>query len=182
MIKRVFDFSLAVLGILLLSGLLLVGYLVSSFDTQSNGLFIQKRIGQFGNPFQIFKLKTVHPKTNEISAIGTFLRKSKMDELPQLLNIIRGEMSFVGPRPDIPGYYDVLQGEARQLLELKPGLTSTASLKYANEDLILAKQGNPIRYNDMVIFPDKVKINLDYYYRNNLVMDIQIIIKTICSS
>lgn len=180
MIKRVFDFSLAVLGIVLLSGVLLAGFFVASLDTQSNGLFIQKRIGQFGYPFQIFKLKTVHPKTNEISSIGVFLRKSKMDELPQLLNIIIGDMSFVGPRPDVPGYYDVLQGEARQLLELKPGLTSTASLKYVNEDKLLAQQANPLRYNDMVIFPDKVKINLDYYYQNNLVIDIQIIIKTIC--
>lgn len=180
MIKRLFDFSLAVLGIVLLSGVLLAGYVVASLDTQSNGLFIQKRIGQFGYPFQIFKLKTVHPKTNEISSVGVFLRKSKMDELPQLLNIIIGDMSFVGPRPDVPGYYDVLQGEARQLLELKPGLTSTASLKYANEDKLLAQQANPLRYNDMVIFPDKVKINLDYYYQNNLVIDIQIIIKTIC--
>lgn len=181
MIKRIFDFFLAVLGVFLLSWVLLAAYAVASFDTQSNGLFIQKRIGQFGKPFSIFKLKTIDPKTRTISAIGGFLRQSKIDELPQLLNILRGDMSFVGPRPDIAGYYDLLQGEARQLLAMKPGLTCTASLKYANEEKILAQQENSVQYNDVVIFPDKVKMNLDYYNRNNIFTDIQIIVKTIRS-
>lgn len=88
-------------------------------------------------------------------------------------------MSVVGPRPDIPGYYDLLEGENRKILELKPGLTSEASIKYANEEELLSKQENPLKYNDEVIFPDKVKINLDYYYNRSFWLDIKIIIQTI---
>jgi lipopolysaccharide/colanic/teichoic acid biosynthesis glycosyltransferase len=88
-------------------------------------------------------------------------------------------MSFVGPRPDIPGYYDKLKGEDRKLLQLKPGLTSEASIKYANEEEILASQINPLKYNDVEIFPDKVKMNLEYYKNQCFLLDLQIIMKTI---
>ena len=107
------------------------------------------------------------------------MRHSKLDELPQLWNIIIGNMSFVGPRPDIAGYYDLLQGENRKILELKPGLTSLASIKYAHEEYILAQQENPLGYNDTVIFPDKVKMNLEYYYSNSIYGDLKIIWKTV---
>ena len=86
-------------------------------------------------------------------------------------------MSFVGPRPDVPGYYDTLQGEARKLLELKPGLCSSAALKYANEEALLASQKNPLKYNDEVIFPDKIKMNLEYYYRRTFLEDLKILCK-----
>lgn len=99
-----------------------------------------------------------------ISKWGSFLRKSKLDELPQLVNIFIGDMSFVGPRPDVSGYYNNLKGEERLILKLKPGLTSEASLKYFDEEAILQQQENARDYNDAVIFPDKVKINLQYYY------------------
>ena len=102
-----------------------------------------------------------------------------MDELPQFINVLKGEMSIVGPRPDIEGYYDTLDGENRKILELKPGITSLASLKYYNEEEILEQQDNPLLYNDTVIFPDKVKMNLAYYYNQNLVLDLKIILKTI---
>ena len=98
-----------------------------------NGLFIQERIGQFGKVFRILKLKTINPKSQNISCFGNFLRKSKIDEFPQLWNVLKGDMSLVGPRPDIAGYYDVLKVENRKILELRPGLTSLASLKYFNE-------------------------------------------------
>jgi lipopolysaccharide/colanic/teichoic acid biosynthesis glycosyltransferase len=88
-------------------------------------------------------------------------------------------MSFVGPRPDIPGYYDKLEGENRKILELKPGLTSEASIKYANEEELLNQQDDPLFYNDTVIFPDKVKMNLEYYYKQSILVDLQIIVKTI---
>ena len=107
-----------------------------------------------------------------------FLRKSKIDELPQLLNVLFGQMSFVGPRPDIPGYYDKLVGEDRKILELKPGLTSKASLKYFNEEFLLSTQPNPLEYNDSVIFPDKVKMSLEYYYKKSFREDLKIIFKT----
>jgi lipopolysaccharide/colanic/teichoic acid biosynthesis glycosyltransferase len=154
-------------------------WIIVSIDTKSNGLFIQERIGQFGKSFRIFKLKTIKDDSKEISKVGNFLRKSKIDELPQLWNVIIGNMSIVGPRPDIKGYYDKLEGDERKILELKPGLTSLASIKYANEDEILKLQRNPLKYNDEVIFPDKVKMNLDYYYNRSFFVDLKIILKTI---
>lgn len=147
--------------------------------TKSFGVFLQKRIGQFGKPFTIFKIKTMEDSTKKTSTFGIFLRKSKLDELPQLYNILIGQMSFVGPRPDIEGYYDNLQGEARKILELKPGLTSEASIKYANEEEILNQKENPLEYNDTIIFPDKVKMNLEYYYKQSFLVDLQIIVKTV---
>lgn len=109
------------------------------------------------------------------------MRKSKIDELPQLFNVLVGNMSFVGPRPDIEGYYDKLEGEDRKVLELKPGITSDASIKYADEELILSTKENPILYNDSVLFPDKVKMNMEYYYNRSLITDIKIIFRTIVS-
>lgn len=152
-------------------------------DTQTNGVFIQERIGRHGIKFKIYKIRTIRTSTQSdfmgISEIGKFLRKSKLDELPQLFNILKGDMSVVGPRPDIAGYYDLLEGENRKILELKPGLTSLASIKYANEEDLLAKQKNPSQYNEQVIFPDKVKMNLDYYYQRSFFGDIKIIWKTV---
>lgn len=177
--KRFFDFSFSLFGFFVLSGLLLILLLFSSIDTHSFGLFLQKRIGQYGQSFYIYKIKTVNDKTQKISSLGRFLRKSKLDELPQLINIVIGQMSFVGPRPDVSGYYDKLEGENRKILKLKPGLTSEASIKYSNEEEILNKQQNPLEYNDKVIFPDKVKMNLYYYYNQTLLLDLQIIFKTI---
>jgi lipopolysaccharide/colanic/teichoic acid biosynthesis glycosyltransferase len=99
--------------------------------------------------------------------------------LPQLWNVLKGDMSFVGPRPDVAGYYDVLQGEAKKILELKPGITSEASLKYKNEEMLLVQQDNPLHYNDTVIFPDKVRLNLAYYYNRSFLGDITIILVTV---
>jgi lipopolysaccharide/colanic/teichoic acid biosynthesis glycosyltransferase len=107
------------------------------------------------------------------------LRKWKLDELPELINVIRGEMSFVGPRPDVPGYADLLAGDDRKILSLRPGITGPASLKYYNEEDILAGVEDPVQYNDRVIFPDKVKINLKYLERISLAEDIKIIFYTI---
>lgn len=158
--------------------MMLLGYIITSVDTRSNGLFVQERVGQYGKVFKIFKLKTFHPLTQKISPIGNFLRKYKLDELPQLLNVLIGNMSLVGPRPDVPGYYDLLQGEDRKILELKPGITSLASIKYANEEQLLAAQIEPLKYNDEVLFPDKIKMNLDYYYHRSVWLDLKIIFKT----
>ncbi|MQP24739.1 sugar transferase [Flavobacterium sp. LMO8] len=179
MLKRTFDFIVSFFALVFCFPLLVIVWLIASIDTQSNGLFLQERIGQYGVPFIIFKIKTVHPITKKISSVGAFLRKSKIDELPQLLNILLGQMSFVGPRPDIPGYYDLLEGESRKILSLKPGLTSEASLKYANEESLLLKQDDPLHYNDTVIFPDKIAMNLNYYYNQNFWLDIAILLKTI---
>lgn len=179
MAKRIFDIAFSFILIVFFGWILLLGFVFASLDTRSNGFFLQKRVGQYGKLFTIYKLKTIHPKTREITAIGGFLRRSKIDELPQLWNVMIGEMSFVGPRPDIPGYYDKLQGEERKILELKPGITSLASIKYKREEEILSKQENPLEYNDTVLFPDKVKMNMDYYYKRSFFGDLKIIAKTI---
>ncbi|SEG42378.1 Sugar transferase involved in LPS biosynthesis (colanic, teichoic acid) [Halpernia humi] len=178
-IKRIFDIIFSFFGLIFLLPLIVLLILISTIDTKSFGLFFQKRVGQFAKLFTIYKIKTVNPKTEKISKWGNFLRKSKLDELPQLINILKGEMSVVGPRPDIEGYYDKLEGENLKVLELKPGLTSEASLKYADEEQLLEKQINPLQYNDCIIFPDKIKLNLEYYYKRNLFLDLIIIWKTI---
>lgn len=177
--KRFFDLFLSFVLIILLGPILIVSFFLASIDTKSNGLFTQQRIGQYGVLFTIYKLKTIRPISKKISPVGRFLRKSKIDEIPQLFNVLNGTMSFVGPRPDIEGYYDKLEGEARKVLQLKPGITSEASIKYANEEVILEQQPNPLRYNDEVIFPDKVQMNLDYFHNQSLWLDIKIIFRTI---
>ena len=180
MTKRLFDLFFSILGLVFSFPLLALFYILATLDTQQNGIFLQQRIGQFGKPFTIYKLRTYGLSTEKpVSKFGAFLRNSKIDELPQLLNVFLGQMSFVGPRPDISGYYDTLKGEDRKILELKPGLTSLASIKYANEDDVLSKQNNPLEYNDTIIFPDKVKMNLEYYYTNTIFGDIKIIWNTL---
>jgi len=170
------------LGLLLPAALpLLLVYLFVTIDTKSNGLFFQTLVGQNGTIFTIYKFKTLQ-SNGSIFPLGHFLRNSKLDELPQLWNILKGDMSFVGTRPDIPGYYDLLEGEERKLLEFKPGLTCEASIKYAKEEALLAKQENPLQYNDTVIFPDKVRMNLAYYYNRSFIGDLRVIWKTVFSS
>ena len=178
MIKRFFDFSLALVLLIILFGLILFIWFLAIFDTNTNGLFFQIRIGQFGFPFTIYKFRTIHPETNNISRLGFFLRKYKLDELPQLFNILKGDLSFVGPRPDEPGYYDLLIGENRKILQLKPGLTSKAAIHFKDEEYILKTEKNPKKYNDDVIFPEKVRLNLQYYYTQSFFGDIKIIWKT----
>ena len=118
-------------------------------------------------------------KDERILPFGRWLRKSKLDEIVELINVLKGEMSLVGPRPDVAGYADKLTGEDKKVLELKPGITGPASLKYINEEELLAKTDNPKKYNDEIIYPDKVKINLEYYYKRTFWGDIRIILKTI---
>lgn len=176
--KNIFDRTLALVLMVFFLPFFIIIYLIISLDTKSSGVFVQKRVGQYGKLFNIYKFKTLHPVTRNISKLGKFLRKSKIDELPQLLNILKGEMSFVGPRPDIEGYYDKLEGDDRRVLQLKPGLTSEASLKYRNEEQLLAQQENPLQYNDEVLFPDKVKMNLEYLENVSFEKDVQILLKT----
>jgi lipopolysaccharide/colanic/teichoic acid biosynthesis glycosyltransferase len=179
--KRFFDiiFSLALL--LCIWPVLLISFILACIDTKSTGVFTQIRVGQHGALFKIFKLKTMTWSNDQakISKVGNFLRKYKLDELPQIFNILLGNMSVVGPRPDIPGYYDILKGEQRKLLVLKPGLTSKASIKYRNEENILQIQKNPLEYNDTVIFPDKVKMNLEYLEKQSLKLDLLLVFETL---
>lgn len=151
---------------------------IAHFDL-GKGAFLQIRVGQHGRLFTIYKIRSMQVSSGNITPFGGFLRRSKLDELPQLLNIFLGEMSFVGPRPDVPGYYDKIEGEAIKLLELKPGLFSRAALKYIKEEALLAKQADPLIYNDTVLFPDKVAMNMNYYYNRSFLVDIQIMIESV---
>lgn len=182
MLKRLFDIFFSAIALLLFGWIILLSWMVAAMDTKDNGFFLQKRVGQHGKLFTIIKLRTMREDkegNTTISPIGAFFRNFKFDELPQFFNVLIGDMSIVGPRPDIPGYYDCLQGEERKILELKPGLTSEASLKYFNEEQILAEKENPLDYNDRIIFPDKVKLNLKYHNTRTFLGDLKIIGKTV---
>ncbi|MEO1924295.1 MAG: sugar transferase [Nautiliaceae bacterium] len=187
-IKRIFDFTLALIGLLLTWPIILIAWVVASVETKSNGFFLQKRVGENGRQFSIIKIKTMYPNNgstvttandNRITKSGRFFRKYKIDELPQLINVLKGDMSFVGPRPDVPGYADELKGEDRIILSIKPGITGPATLKYKNEEEILAEVDDPVKYNNEVIWPDKVKINKEYIKNWSLKKDIEYIIKTV---
>jgi lipopolysaccharide/colanic/teichoic acid biosynthesis glycosyltransferase len=187
-IKRSFDIVLSLIGLFLTWPIILIAWILASFETKSNGMFSQIRIGENAKPFKIYKIKTMTSSKgttittandNRITKYGKFFRKYKIDELPQLWNVLIGDMSFVGPRPDVPGYADKLEGDDRIVLSIKPGITGPASLKYKNEEEILAKVDNPVEYNDKVIWPDKVKINKEYIKNWSLKKDIEYIKKTI---
>ncbi|MGE8553820.1 MAG: sugar transferase [Chryseobacterium jejuense] len=177
--KIIFDFILSIILIVFLIPILIILFIIASLDTSSNGIFCQKRIGQYGKTFTIFKFKTIHEQTRVCSKVGQFLRKFKLDELPQLLNILIGDMSFVGPRPDIEGYYDKLEGNDRKILELKPGLTCQASIIYRNEEHLLKLQEDPLKYNDEILFPHKVKMNLKYLENLSFRNDVKILLNTL---
>ena len=189
-IKRVFDLILSLFGIVLTWWIMLIAWIVASLDTKSNGLFIQKRIGKDAKQFEIFKIKTMKSMEGEKSTVttssdiritksGKFFRRWKIDELPQLFNVLFGDMSFVGPRPDVSGFADILEGEDREILNLRPGITGPATLKYKEEEVLLSQQKDPEAYNREVIWPDKVKINLDYMQTWSLKKDIIYIIRSI---
>ena len=169
--------------------LLVIAILIKIKMPNGSIIFKQKRVGKDGHLFTMYKFRTMtisHGGSSisvkgesRITSLGATLRKYKLDELPELWNVFKGDMSFVGPRPDVPGYADKLQGEERVILKFKPGITGLASLKYRNEEEILALQNDPQKYNDEVIFPDKVNINLAYMKNWNLWLDIRIILCTI---
>ncbi len=190
LLKNIFDRVMALLGLIILSPVLLViAILIRTKTPGAPVVFKQQRVGQHGKLFTMYKFRSMTPGhggssisvkgESRITPLGAFLRKYKLDELPELWNVLLGDMSFVGPRPDVPGYADHLEGDDREILTLKPGITGPASLKYANEEELLAKQDDPVRYNDEVIFPDKVRINLNYIKYRSLGVDLKIILHTL---
>ena len=189
-VKRLFDISLSLVGLFSIAWVVIIVFLVASIDTKNNGLFLQKRVGRNGNFFKILKIRTMRSRKDlkttvtisgdsRITVSGAFFRKWKIDELPQLVNILLGQMSFVGPRPDVPGYADRLQGEDRIILSIRPGITGPAQLAYKNEEEILANQDNAVKYNDEIIWPDKVRINREYIGDYSFFKDFYYIWKTI---
>lgn len=190
MLKWIFDRTISLIGLLVLCPiLLLIGFLVHLRMPDGPVLFSQKRIGKDGKMFVLYKFRSMNiyhdgssvsvAGESRITPLGAVLRKYKLDELPELWNVLIGDMSFVGPRPDVPGYADLLTGEERRILKLRPGITGPASLKYRNEEELLAQVTDPKEYNDMVIYPDKVRLNLYYLNHYSFIKDIQMIICTI---
>jgi lipopolysaccharide/colanic/teichoic acid biosynthesis glycosyltransferase len=188
--KRVFDLFFSSFGLLIAWWLILAAWLAASFDTRSNGFFFQKRVGRNGKVFRVVKIKTMSPDVDfdttvtrrgdpRITPLGAFFRRTKIDELPQLWNVFLGDMSFAGPRPDVLGFADTLQGEERAMLSLRPGITGPATLKYRNEEELLSKQIDPESYNREIIWPDKVRINLEYINNWSLRQDIRYIFETV---
>lgn len=185
--KRIFDLIVSFVLMIFLLVPILGMIVIARLQTGLSGLFIQKRVGKNGSYFYMYKIRTLKENKNhtieELSSkstsFGKFFRKSKLDELPQLLNVLKGEMSLVGPRPDLPGYADKLEGEDRIVLSIRPGITGPATLKYKNEEEILKTQENPQKYNDEVIWPDKVKINKEYIKNWSFVKDVKCIAQSI---
>lgn len=185
-LKRGFDVVLSCLVLPVVLFPILVLVLVASIDTQQFGLFSQDRIGQYGQVFKIFKLRTLKAGTHQLghlkvsaTRLGQFLRVSKIDELPQLFNVLIGNMSFVGPRPDVKGFADQLQGEDRMILKVKPGITGPATLKYKNEEALLSQQADPETYNRTIIWADKIEINKKYVQNWSFSLDLYFITKSI---
>ena len=185
-LKRIFDFvlSLLLLPIVLLPLILLI--VISSIDTKRYGIFSQLRVGQYGQLFKIYKLRTLKEERHRLghldrsaTRLGKFLRKTKIDELPQLYNVLIGDMSFVGPRPDVQGFADELIGEDRIILEVKPGITGPATIKYKDEETLLSRQLDPEMYNRTIIWVDKVEINKKYVLNWSFYLDLNIILKSI---
>lgn len=188
--KWIFDRFASFFGLLFLWPILLiVAILIRVKMPGGPVIFTQQRVGKDGKLFTMYKFRSMtvgHGGSSvsvagetRITPLGAKLRKYKLDELPELWNVLIGDMSFVGPRPDVPGYADKLTGSDRAVLKLKPGITGPASLKYRNEEEILAKQSDPIKYNDEVIYPDKVRININYMKHWSFLLDLKIIIYTI---
>ena len=190
MIKRLFDIIFSFVGIVFLFPVFIIVSILIKIDSSGPVFFIQERVGLNGKIFKIIKFRSMKTNHNNsltvtlendkrITRIGKKIRKYKIDEIPELINVFIGDMSLVGPRPDVPGYADLLKGESRNILKLRPGITSRASIKYANEEMILLNEDDPIAYNNNIIFPDKVKLNLNYFYNNNIWIDIKIIFATL---
>jgi len=187
-IKRVFDVAVSAVALALLWPVILIAWGLATRDTSASGLFAQRRIGRQGAPFTVYKIRTMRAHNvgstvtvrgdTRITPLGQWLRKLKIDELPQFWNVLRGDMSLVGPRPDVPGYMDALEGEARALLALRPGITGPATLKYRDEEALLAEADDPQAFNDTVIWPDKVRINLNYMRDWSLAGDIRYLLAT----
>ncbi|MDI5985632.1 sugar transferase [Halomonas sp. M4R5S39] len=187
-LKRAFDLILALLLLVPLLPVILMGAWVAARDTGTSGFFIQERIGRGGRPFRVVKLRTMHSEGGStvttlgdprITPLGRRLRHWKVDELPQLFNVLVGQMSFVGPRPDVPGFADVLSGEERVILSVRPGITGPATLKYRDEELLLAGEEDPERYNREVIFPDKVRLNCEYVMHWSFAGDLRYLWRTV---
>lgn len=190
MIKRIFDLFFAIFGIIFFSPIFLIISILIKFDSKGEVLFKQTRVTQNGKEFKIYKFRTMKKDSegdkqitvgedNRITKIGRILRKTKLDELPQLFNIIKGDMSFVGPRPEVPKYVAYYTEEQRDILKVRAGITDYASIYFSDESEILGQQANPEKYYIEEIMPYKIKLNKKYIDNMGILTDIKIIVLTI---
>jgi lipopolysaccharide/colanic/teichoic acid biosynthesis glycosyltransferase len=191
MIKRLFDILFSFVGLLFLSPILLLIVLFIKFSSKGNIFYFQNRMGKNNKPFKLFKFRTMYANADKkglitigmndsrITPIGYYLRKYKIDELPQLANVLMGDMSIVGPRPEVEKYTQLYNQEQLKVLSVKPGITDLASIKYSNENEILAKFSDPNKAYIEQIMPDKLKLNLEYIEKQSLWFDMKIIFATL---
>lgn len=189
-LKRTFDIFVSTVGLIVLWPLIFLGWLAATVSTRANGFFLQTRVGMHGRTFKLVKLRSMRNRVDmqttvttrhdpRITRVGSLLRRTKMDEIPQLWNVLVGHMSLVGPRPDVPGFADKLLGDDRIVLSVRPGITGPASLEFRNEEELLAKQADPERYNREVIWPRKVELNREYVANYSFWKDLLLIWQTI---
>ncbi|AVZ40300.1 MULTISPECIES: sugar transferase [unclassified Dietzia] len=189
-VKRAFDLIVAVPGFLILLPLVAAAVVAATFDTGEWGVFTQQRIGRYGKLFRVHKIRSMrtsgtHDTTvttssdPRITRLGAALRRSKVDELPQLWDVITGQMSLVGPRPDVPGWADELRGEDRLVLSMRPGITGPSSLAFKDEERTLSEADDPEKLNRDVIWPEKVRLNREYIENWTFKNDLTIILRTV---
>lgn len=188
--KRIFDLVISLLLLIPLFPLILIGWTIASIETKKNGFFLQSRIGRFGKKFKIIKLRTMRDSscvTNHITVhndpritrFGRIFRKLKIDEFPQLLNVIIGQMSLVGPRPDVEGFADLLIGEYRSILHVRPGITGPASIYFRNEEELLSSVKCPAEFNREFLWSKKIYINFEYINKYKFTNDLIYLYQTL---
>ena len=190
---RLLDILFSAIGLVLLSPLFILFYILVWMESKGGGFFVQERIGKDGKPFGLYKVRsmkteaeaegqiTVGAHDTRITRIGYFLRKYKLDELPQLWNVLKGDMSIVGPRPEVKRYVDLYTDEQRKVLTVRPGITDHASIRYINENEILCRADDPERVYIEQIMPDKIKLNMVYIEHHTLREYLRVILLTIKS-
>lgn len=191
-LKRALDLALAVPVLVFTSPLLVVGVLAATISTREWGIFSQTRIGRDGRPIRLHKVRSMRTSTSltttetrsgdpRITRVGRLLRRFKIDELPQLVDVLRGDMSMVGPRPDVAGWADRLHGQDLVILSVRPGITGPASLAFRHEEEMLSRAADPAAYNREVIWPEKVRLNREYVTTWSLRGDLTWILRTVLS-
>ena len=190
-VKRGFDLTVAIIGFIVTLPLVIAAVIISTVDTHEFGLFSQTRIGRDGRPFRIYKVRTMRTSVGgtvvtvsgdaRVTRTGRIMRKVKIDELPQLFNVIRGDMSLVGPRPDVAGFADQLVGADRIILSVRPGITGPATTAFRHEEELLTSSLDPEAHNRDVIWPEKVRINRAYVENYSFKRDLQCVIDTVTS-
>lgn len=188
--KRIFDILASLVFLIIFSPFLVVISILIFVSSKGGVFFVQERIGKHGISFGLIKFRTMKPNAHQsglltigkdirITRVGAFLRKYKLDEIPQIFNILKGDMSIVGPRPEVKKYVDLYNKEQLKVLLVKPGLTDLASIQYIQESELLGKSSDPEKTYIEQIMPQKLALNLEYINKSSLLFDLQLIFKTI---